>query len=211
MEAELAKLSEQTPESKKSEIIKKTREKVGRFAGVFGLAATLTAGTPAMATPSPYEPLVDASGKTVLVLKEDVKGKEELFKLFDAEDVALYNTLPSEDQRKVVSYYIEWKDKKTNAKKFYKGIYNLMCYYRDIKIMNTVLLQIKKTGKLPDGEIPSLWVSAQIATNGFEGGSVYVKLDKANEFDVMIINMLKQEVAKLKKDINFLEWFLKAL
>lgn len=72
-QVELAKLSEQTPESKKPEIIGKTREKVGRFAGVFGLTATLTAGTPAMATESPYEPLADASGKTVLVVKEEGK------------------------------------------------------------------------------------------------------------------------------------------
>lgn len=79
----------------------------------------------------------------MLVLKDSefTRAKEELFKLFDAEDVALYNSLPSEDQRKVVNYYTDGKDKKTNAKKFYKGIYNLMCYYRDIKINQQALDQ----------------------------------------------------------------------
>ncbi len=62
-------LSEQTPESERFAIIGKTREKVTRFGTVLGFTVAL-AGAPAMATESPYEPLADTSGKTMLVVKE---------------------------------------------------------------------------------------------------------------------------------------------
>lgn len=123
-DTELTKIAEQTSESKKSEIIEKTREKVGRFAGVFGLAATLTTGTPALAEKSPYEQLVDASGKTVLVLKEDIQGKEELFTAFDrnnkSEKKEIFSELSSEYQAKVIAYYQTGKGEQPNEKELLK-------------------------------------------------------------------------------------------
>lgn len=149
--------------------VEKITHRVRTGAQIAVLSSMVLMSNPSLAEKSPYEPLADASGKTQLVLKEGAKDKEELFKLFDQEDVALFNSLPSEDQAKVVNYYTEGKDKKINAKKFYKGTVNLMRYYRDLKIVDVILEQMKKTGKLPDGEIPSLGISAQIATNGFTG------------------------------------------
>ncbi|EKD29666.1 MAG: hypothetical protein ACD_78C00320G0005 [uncultured bacterium (gcode 4)] len=220
-EAELAKLSEQTPESKKSEIIGKTREKVGRFAGVFGLAATLTTGTPAMATESPYEPLADASGKTVLVLKEEGKGKEELFAAFErnnkSEKREIFSGLSGEQQKKVLSYYQTGKGEQSNEKELLKWVYNLMRLYENIQIAKQGIADFnngKEATKFPMTLEPMIKfiVEAFPSWKNFIDTVAIQKIDEmVKSVYLQIKEQSKQKIAEWERKITELQKNIKEL
>jgi len=155
-EAELMKLPEQTPESQKAGVVAKTGQTLNRFTQVLGLTAVLTT-TPAMAEKSPYEPLADTSGKTMLVLKEDVQGKEELFAAFDrvikSEQTKErkkneFNQLSPEYQKKALSYFQTGKNEQPNEKILLKGLNSLISLYENIEIAKQGIAEFS-AGKEP--------------------------------------------------------------
>ena len=96
-----------------------------------------------MAEKSPYEPLADASGKTMLVLKEEGRGKEELFAAFDrvikSEQTKErkkneFNQLSPEYQKKALSYFQTGKNEQPNEKILLKGLNSLISLYENIEI-----------------------------------------------------------------------------
>jgi hypothetical protein len=132
---------------------------------------------------------------------EAAQVKADLFAIFDQEDKTLFAGLPPARQAKTLAYYAEGRKEQTNKKKLYKGVYNLMAYYRDIVINENALAQYKKTGKLPDGKIPAIGILAEIASKGFPGGPRYVDQNKASQFDTLIIDIAEKEVAEGRKEV----------
>lgn len=107
------------------------------------LSSMVLMSNPSLAEKSPYEPLVDASGKTQLVLKEDGKGKEELFAAFErnirseqTKEIKknAFNRLSSEYQKKVLSYYQTGKTEQPDERTLLKGVYAMLSLYENIEI-----------------------------------------------------------------------------
>lgn len=107
------------------------------------LSSMVLMSNPSLAEKSPYEPLVDASGKTALVLKEDGKGKEELFAAFErnirSEQTRErtkdgFNKLSPEYQRKLLSYFQAGKNEQPNERTLLKGVYAMISLYENIEV-----------------------------------------------------------------------------
>ena len=154
-EAEFAKIAEQTPVLEKANILSQTTKTTNRFAQVLGLAGALSLGTPAFATPSPYEPLADASGKTMLVVNEKVVNNE-LFAAFEKngtpEEKETFNKLTHENQKKVHNFYQIGKGEQPDTVKLLKGVYNLMYAYANIAIAQRAFVEYNKTGRMPSAQ-----------------------------------------------------------
>lgn len=154
---ELAKIAEQTPGSERKEVAEETKKTLSRFAQVFGLTGALALGSsPALAEKSAYEPIVDASGRPPLVLREDTQGKEELFAAFDKnetpEEKLTFNKLSPEYQKKVLNFYRIGKEEQPNEVKLLKGVYNLMYAYDNISIAQQAFIEYNKTGRMPSAQ-----------------------------------------------------------
>ena len=182
-EAELAKIAAVSPKDK---TLAQTRQTVDRFAGVCGLGVALTCVNPAIATESPYVPLADASGKTQLVLKEDVKGKEELFLAFNTskkpqERLDLFNKLTPEYQKKVITYYQVGKKEQPNEKILMKGVYNLMDLYDNIEIAKRAIVEYNKTGREPSEKSLGLISFMKHVINAFPSAPTLIDVETSNE------------------------------
>jgi len=198
-ELELTKLPEQTPESQKAGVVAKTGQTLNRFTQVLGLTAVL-ATTPAMATESSYEPLADASGGTVLVLKEEGKGKEELFAAFDrvikSEQTKErkkneFNQLSPEYQKKALSYFQTGKNEQPNEKILLKGLNSLISLYQNIDIAKQGIAEFS-AGKEPSQDPLAFEPMTKSVIEAFPSAKNFVDIVAIQKIDVMVESVYVQ-------------------
>ncbi|MFA6091077.1 MAG: hypothetical protein WC774_04870 [Candidatus Gracilibacteria bacterium] len=191
VKAELAKIAEASPKEK---TLAQTRQTVDRFAGVFALTGALALATPAMAVESPYVPLADASGKTQLVLKEYVKGKEELFAAFDkiiqSEQTRErkkneFNAFSPEFQRKILAYYHAGKMEKTDEKTLLKGTNSLMSLYRNVEVAKQAISDFN-AHKMPSQDPMAFEPMTKSITDAFPSGKDFIDMVAIQKIDAMI-------------------------
>ena len=196
-EAELAKIAAVSPKDK---TLAQTRQTVDRFAGVCALTWSSRSCKSCHGTESPYIPLADASGKTQLVLKEDVKGKEELFAAFDRnetpEEKLTFNKLSPEYQQKVLNFYQIGKGEQPNEVKLLKGVYNLMYAYDNISIAQRAFTEYNKTGRMPSAQPLGLKSFMRHIKWAFPSAQTVVDMETITRIDVLIQSMYDTIIAK---------------
>ncbi len=202
-EAELAKVVEQTTlEQERAGVVAATKDTLGRFGAVFALTAALTAGNPAAAVESPYEPLADGSGQTMLVLKngEAPKLKAELFAAFDANGIPeckdLFQKITPKYQEKTLGFFRTGKEEQPNMQKLLKGTYNLMLIYDNITIGQRALAEYAKTGKNPSENALRFSTPMKLVKSSFPSAAMIVDIDTMTRIDTLLGNMNAEIVAK---------------
>ena len=195
---------------------------------LFGLAF----GTQVMATESPYEALADASGKTMLVVKEGTfspteqqmleKEMEELLskKNFAKENFQYYLTLPQNDKIKTLQCYKIGKEGNVDPKKLLFGVSTSISLQKELsqqkKIVEAYLKENKyemyvgqKLISLLDDVIKYIPGAERV----FEKDrSVFEQIDaKRSEMSNIIGQKLDKESDRLIKSIQVLDALLKAL
>jgi len=186
------------------------------------VAGVVAFGSPAHALEPTYQPPVAASGKALLVLKDNEypQLQTEFFAAFDrnnkSEKRNRFLTLPSDKQKKTLEYYNSAKTEQSDEKAVIKSVNNLMSYYINLKINEDALDVYKQTGKLPKTE--NVAVHALMVNQGCSTGYRYADLEKARQIDDLIMKILVSRMAELdkksaqlEKNIKMLDTLLKAL
>lgn len=160
--------------------------------------------------------VADASGKATLSAAEQIRLKGELFSAFDRAGKTekfgnAFKKLSVENQIKVLSFFAQAKLDQLDERALLKGVYNLSLYHERLKINEDALVVYKKTGKLPDVDLPAIWGNASIVAQSSSSGPQYVNVQKAKELDELITEIMKKETAKIKKNTELMQTLLKAL